>query len=86
MVGTIDAMREGLNLQIADTAIFLDQHWSSTKMKQAVDRIHRINITNTKHIIHLYHKGTVDELILKALDKKWSDKELVERFLRKENM
>jgi len=84
LVGTIDAMGEGLNLQMASTAVFLDQHWSSIKMRQAVDRIHRINITEPKHIMHLHCPGTVDELVLDALAKKQSDRQIVERFLKEE--
>ena len=82
LVGTIAAMGEGLNLQRAKTAIFLDQEWSTIKMQQAVDRIHRIDIDEPKNIIYLYSEGTVDELVLQALDRKWSEAELVFRYLQ----
>jgi SNF2 family DNA or RNA helicase len=82
LVGTIDAMGEGLNLQIADVAIFVDMHWSTLKMTQAVDRIHRIGITAPKLIYYLVANNTVDELIVKALEHKWNDIELVMNAVR----
>lgn len=81
LVGTIAAMSESLNLQRASTAIFLDQEWSRTKMVQAVDRIYRINITEPKYIIYLISPHTVDNLVWKALDQKWSQIRMVEEFL-----
>jgi SNF2 family DNA or RNA helicase len=81
LVATIATGGEGLNLQRATRSIFVDQHWSSMKMQQAVDRIHRLDITESKHVIYLYNKGTVDELVLQALDNKWSEQELVYHFL-----
>lgn len=82
LVGTIAAMGEGLNLQRARTAIFIDQEWSSVKMVQAVDRIHRIDDTQPKNIIYLHTGGTVDGLVLEALDKKWSDLDLAYKYLK----
>ena len=76
LVGTIDAMGEGLNLQIADVAIFVDLHWSTLKMTQAIDRIHRIGITGPK-LIYFLLSGDIDYLIYKALDRKWSILDLV---------
>jgi len=81
--GTIDAMGVSLDgLQRASTAIFLDQTWSSLMMQQATDRIHRMNITEPKHIIYLHNQRTVDDLVLDALDQKWTDKELVRTFVK----
>lgn len=73
VVGTIDAMGEGLNLQAADYAIFVDQHWSTIKMQQAIDRIHRMGITSTKFIYYLICKGTVDYTIAEAIENKWDE-------------
>lgn len=82
IVGTLDAMAEGVDgLQRADHAIFLDSHWSSIKMTQALDRIHRMNITSPKNIYLLY-SCREDELVLKALEEKWSEAELVYFYLR----
>jgi SNF2 family DNA or RNA helicase len=77
LVGTIAAMGEGLNLQRASTAIFVEQDWSTIKMQQAYDRIHRIGIDEPKLLYFLENRGTVDELVREALDKKWSENELV---------
>ena len=77
LVGTIAAAGEALNLQRASTLIFIEQIWSTIKMQQAIDRIHRINITEPKHIIMLDCYHTVDQLVAKALARKWSDAELV---------
>lgn len=82
LIGTIDAMGEGLNLQQASTAIFVDQEWSTIKMGQAYDRIHRLGITEPKIIYLLYCAGTVDSLIVEALTNKWSITEFVYAALR----
>lgn len=83
LVGTIGALGESHDMPWMDVAIFIDIDWSSTAMTQAKDRIHRINITNPKLALYLYHPGTVDDLIFEALDKKWSDIELVQSYLRR---
>ena len=80
LVGTIDAMGEGLNLQWAKNAIFIDSHWSTIKMTQAIDRIHRIDIKEPKNI-YLLWSTREDKLVLDALDHKWSEAELVYFFL-----
>src|SRR3990167_5416974 len=82
LVGTIAKMGESLNLQQARTALFMDHEWSSIKMQQAYDRVDRIDITESKHIVHLEVKGTVDVLVRKALSLKWSEQELIWNFLR----
>jgi len=80
LVGTIDAMGEGLNLQWAKHAIFVDAHWSTIKMTQAMDRIHRIDIKEPKNI-YLLWSCREDKLVLDAIDKKWTEAELVYYFL-----
>ena len=80
LFGTIEAMGEGLNLQRGKYAIFLDSHWSTIRMTQAIDRIHRINIDEDK-VIYLLHSCAEDELVLDALDHKWTEAELVYHFL-----
>ena len=79
-VGTIDAMGEGLNFQWAKHAIFMDSHWSTIKMTQAIDRIHRINITEPKNIYFLWSTHE-DQLVLDAFNNKMSEAELVYYFL-----
>ena len=80
LVGTIDAMGEGLNLQWAKHAIFIDSHWSTIKMTQAIDRIHRIDIKEPKNI-YLLWSTKEDRLVLDALDHKWSESEMVYYYL-----
>jgi SNF2 family DNA or RNA helicase len=80
LFGTIDAMGEGLNLQQARIAIFLDSHWSATKMTQAIDRIHRITADEAK-VIYLLHSCREDKMVLDALDHKWTEEELVYHYL-----
>jgi SNF2 family DNA or RNA helicase len=77
IVGTIAAMGEGLNLQRADSAIFIDQEWSTIKMEQAFDRVHRITIDKPKNIYLLHCPDTVDDLVRDALDNKWEVTQLV---------
>ena len=79
-VGTIDAMGEGLNFQWAKHAIFMDSHWSTIKMTQAIDRIHRINIAEPKNIYFLWSTYE-DKLVLDAFNNKMSETELVYYFL-----
>ncbi len=82
LFGTIAAMGEGLDLPHISTAIFLDIEWSSILMTQAVDRIYRINIDEPKHIIYLRGVNTIDSLLLDAVNNKWSQRELVEAYVR----
>lgn len=77
LVGTTKTLGESLNLQMAGTMIFADCHWSSTTMHQAKERIHRITITEPKHIIYLKSLHTIDELVIEAWTNKWSEAEFV---------
>ena len=78
--GTIQAMGEGLNLQRASTAIFLDAHWSTIRMRQAIDRIHRINILEPK-TVYLLESCREDIIVYKAIKEKWSKQQLVYNYL-----
>lgn len=81
LCATIATAGESLNFDNADTAIFIDHEWSTIKMKQAFFRIDRITITSVKHVIHLVTPSSVDVLVQKALEQKWSDQKLVWRYL-----
>lgn len=83
LVGTIDAIGESLNLQWASVAIFVDLHWSSIKMTQAIERTHRMDIIESKHIIYLIAPGTIDELIMSAIKNKWSEQELIKQYINR---
>lgn len=80
LAGTIDSMSEGLSLEMADAAIFLDAQWSTIKMTQAVDRIHRMNIHSAKNIYYLI-SSDVDRRVLQAVDDKLDETEMVLRFI-----
>lgn len=77
LVATIGMAGEGMNLKDADVAIFIDQEWSSIKMQQAHDRIHRLGSKAEKKLLFVLLCSPVDRLVHEALAKKWSDTELV---------
>lgn len=77
MCGTIGAMGTALDLPMARTCIFMDQEWSTILMEQAMKRVHRLGITESKHVIFLEAERTVDQKIKKALLNKWTDKQLL---------
>ncbi len=60
----------GITLHAADTAIFYSVDFSYANYEQARARIHRIGQKNNCTYIHLLARGTVDEHVMKALQKK----------------
>ncbi len=76
LVATIAMAGEGLDLKHAHAAIFIDQEWSTIKMQQAYDRIHRMGATFTK-FLYMLRCSPVDELIAEAIEKKWDDAQLI---------
>ena len=82
IVGTIDTMSESVNLQRAKVAIFTDLHWSSIAMTQAEFRIARMDSKHPVQLIKLSARGSVDELIAKALALKFNTRQMVEEFLK----
>jgi len=88
LVGTLDAIKEGLNLQRANTLIVTDGTWSPTAAYQLTHRIHRVGSTKPCQVVHLVGKlhtsgkYTVDQLVRRALKKRWSDAALVDQFIR----
>jgi len=89
LVGTLDAIKEGLNLQKASTMIITDGSWSPIAEYQLSQRIHRIGSTGPCQVIHLVaklaysRKYTVDKLVRDALKQRWSDAALVNAFIAK---
>lgn len=87
MVGSLDAIKEGLNLQRASTMIIMDGTWSTTAEYQLANRIHRMGSKKPCQVIHLVaklatsRKYTVDKLMRQALKKRMSDAELVNAFI-----
>ena len=88
LVGTLDAIKEGLNLQTANTMIITDGTWSSTAEYQLSKRIHRVGQTKPCQVIHLVgklrhrKKWTVDRLMRRAVKKKFTDAELMNSFIK----
>lgn len=81
VVASIAAAGEGLDLPHISTAVFVDTHWSSTKMTQSTSRIQRLSNVDPKHIIYLQIPGTVDTLIYNAYVDKWTSHQLVYNLL-----
>jgi SNF2 family DNA or RNA helicase len=76
LVATIAKAGEGLDLKRSHAAIFVDQEWSTIKMQQAYDRIHRLGIDSPK-MLYMLKCSPIDYLIAEAIDKKWDDAQLV---------
>ena len=60
----------GLNLQFCSYIIFYSNDWNYGTRSQAEDRVHRIGQTENVHIVDICASDTLDERILKCLDKK----------------
>ena len=62
VIGTAQSMGEGMNLQVANTAIFTDIDWVPANNEQAEQRIgHRGGVKKeSPRIIRLYHPDTVE--------------------------
>ena len=60
----------GLNLQFCSYIIFYSNDWDYGTRSQAEDRVHRIGQTENVHIVDICAADTLDERILKCLDKK----------------
>lgn len=87
MLATIEASAHGFTWTSADTAVFLDRHWTPAINKQAEDRIHRIGQNNSVNIINLVAKDTVEERMEKLLERKETDvNNIIEGGLTAEDM
>ena len=64
------AAGEGISLTSANHVIHVDRWWNPAKEDQATDRIHRIGQVKTVFIHHVLTEGTLEERILKILEKK----------------
>lgn len=72
IIGTAQSMGEGMNLQVANTAIFTDIDWVPANNEQAEHRIgHRGGVKKeAPTIIRLYHPGSVEADIWSTCAKK----------------
>ena len=76
LVATIAKAGEGLDLKRTNAAIFVDQEWSTIKMQQAYDRIHRLGIDMPKNL-YMLKCSPVDYLISEKIERKWDDAQFV---------
>jgi hypothetical protein len=67
---TLDVGSESINLTSAHRAIFLDQHWSPAKNKQAIGRVFRPGQTQPAQLIYIRARNTVDYRVLDAVNTK----------------
>jgi SNF2 family DNA or RNA helicase len=68
---TITAGGVGINLQTADTVIFIDRTWSPAKNFQAEDRVWRAGQKNTVQVIDIIAYNTIDLGRLQQIEDKW---------------
>ena len=54
----------GLNLQVANNVIFLENSWNFTEDDQAIARSHRMGQKRTVTVFNLITKGTIEERII----------------------
>ena len=60
----------GLNLQVADTVINMDQPWNPARLEQRIARAWRKHQTRTVNVIHLVSEHTIEHRMLGLLDAK----------------
>ena len=60
----------GLNFQVADTVINMDQPWNPARLEQRIARAWRKRQTRTVNVIHLVSEHTIEHRMLGLLDAK----------------
>ncbi len=70
IVVSLYAGAEGMNLQTARIAVFVELPWTPGKLLQAEDRIHRIGQENSVDIYYLLAESTVEEKMMATIQKK----------------
>jgi SNF2 family DNA or RNA helicase len=70
MVGNPATGGLGLNLTAANTVVYFSNSYDLTLREQSEDRAHRKGQTKSVTYIDLVMKGTIDEFIILALNKK----------------
>jgi hypothetical protein len=65
-----DAGGVGLNLQVADTVVNLELPWNPAVLEQRIARVHRMGQEKPVRVIHFITRGTIEERVLAALQKK----------------
>ncbi len=60
----------GLNLQVADTVINMDQPWNPARLEQRIARAWRKHQTRPVNVVNLVSEGTIEHRMLGLLDQK----------------
>jgi SWI/SNF-related matrix-associated actin-dependent regulator 1 of chromatin subfamily A len=61
----------GITLTAASNAIMIDHSWNPADMSQAEDRMHRLGqVADSVNIYQFIARGTIDEFMIKLLDRK----------------
>lgn len=71
------AAGHGINLTSANHVLHVDRWWNPAVEDQATDRVHRIGQKKTVFVHHVLTEGTLEERILKILEKKKEITDLV---------
>merc|ERR1712019_123422 len=67
---SITAAGAGLTLTAAHTVVFAELYWVPGQMHQAEDRAHRIGQHDCVTVQYLVARGTLDDVMYRALEKK----------------
>ena len=71
IVVSVRAGAEGINLQTAKTAVFVELDWTPATLLQAEGRLHRVGQEKQVDVYYLIAKDTVEEKMWEALNKKF---------------
>jgi len=82
VVGTYTALSEGHNLQRFNQLVAWDSTWARLSWEQALGRIRRPGQLRNMTVYRLIAKGTVDNQVRRAIDRKMSEVEMVIDWLR----
>ena len=67
-----DAGGTGLNLQVADTVINLEVPWNPAVLEQRIARVHRMGQHRPVQVFNLVTRDSIEERVLRTLNKKRS--------------
>lgn len=81
LVGTYGSLGAGTDLPGADAIILVDLLYQRILFEQAIDRLYRMNVTTPKLVKVLWCPGTVDELLVEALQNNWTQVQLVMKYI-----